>query len=67
MPGAAIAFIAADFLFGRTFGTILNIGVATFEAMALYLVVRWGIGDIFVRRLYGLEASRKKFVSPPEK
>lgn len=64
LPSAAITSFACGFLFGITFGTKMNIGAATLGAMALYLVVRWGTGDIFVHRLDGLEESRINCVSP---
>ena len=63
LPGAAMASIAGSFLFGITFGTVLNVGAPTLGATALYLVVRWGMGDVFVRRLYRLKGLSKKFLS----
>jgi uncharacterized membrane protein YdjX (TVP38/TMEM64 family) len=62
LPGAAVASITGGFLFGLPFGTFLNTLAASTGATALFIAVRWGIGDFMLCRLDRLEGRSEKII-----
>lgn len=55
LPGSTVASITGGFLFGLSFGVFLNVLAATAGATALFIIVRWGIGDFMLGWLDKLE------------
>ena len=60
LPGSTVASITGGFLFGLFFGTFLNVLAASTGATALFIVVRWGIGNVLQRRISRLEGRSEK-------
>lgn len=62
LPGSTVASITGGFLFGLFFGTLLNVLAASTGATALFILVRWGIGNVLQRRISRLEGRSEKII-----
>ena len=62
LPGSTVASITGGFLFGLYFGTVLNVLAASTGSTALFIIVRWGLGDFMLRRLNRLEGRSEAIV-----
>jgi len=62
LPGAAVASVMGGFLFGLPFGTFLNTLAASTGATALFIAVRWGVGDFMLRRLDRHQGRSEKII-----
>lgn len=51
LPGATIATLTGGFLFATFPGVIFNVMGASLGAMALFLAVRWGLGDYLASKM----------------
>ena len=51
LPGAGIMTIAAGFLFGLVFGPVLAVTGASIGAMAIFLAVRFGLGEMLAAKI----------------
>ena len=50
IPGAAILSIAAGFLYGLVYGSLLVVLAATLGASIIYWIVRMGVGNFLIQR-----------------
>jgi uncharacterized membrane protein YdjX (TVP38/TMEM64 family) len=51
LPGATAATLTGGFLFGVFPGAIFNVTAATLGAVAIFLAVRWGLGERLAARM----------------
>lgn len=51
LPGATVATLTGGFLFGVFPGALFNVTAATLGAIAIFLAVRWGLGDRLAARM----------------
>jgi len=51
LPGATVATLTGGFLFGVFPGALFNVVAATLGAMAIFLAVRWGLGERLAARI----------------
>jgi uncharacterized membrane protein YdjX (TVP38/TMEM64 family) len=51
LPGATVATLTGGFLFGVFPGALFNVTAATLGAVAIFLAVRWGLGERLAARM----------------
>lgn len=51
LPGASVASITGGFLFGLTLGTVLNVLAASIGALAIFSVVKAGLGKMVTKKI----------------
>jgi uncharacterized membrane protein YdjX (TVP38/TMEM64 family) len=61
LPGSPIASLTGGFLFGLTFGTLLNVTAATIGASLIFLAAKNGFGNRITERINASEGAIKKF------
>ena len=60
LPGATLATLTGGFLFGLFPGALFNVVGATLGAVALFLAVRWGLGERLAARIDAAEGPARR-------
>lgn len=60
LPGATAATLTGGFLFGLFPGALFNVTAATLGAVAIFLAVRWGLGDRLAARMDASEGRARR-------
>ena len=60
LPGSPIASLTGGFLFGLSFGTLLNVTAATIGASLIFLAAKNGFGNRITERINASEGAIKK-------
>lgn len=60
LPGATIATLTGGFLFGASFGTMINVTGATLGATLIFLAARYGFGEKLAAKMEASKGTVKK-------